>query len=145
MRRLVPRSAPIAEVESVEKRIDTHLNEIKDIESQIKTEKRQASEAEGAQRLTVELASQSQAAAPSGSSSSTDLPKINGQPTGKSRRTRARPRGCPQSSPFATKCRDSSTPQKCHDQAFRGAYHTRFLIAIFKSGRRRRQHCWKRT
>jgi flagellar motility protein MotE (MotC chaperone) len=122
-------------IQSAEKRIDTHLNEIKDIESQIKTEKEQNNEAEGArlkalitmyenmkprdaakifnglddgvlvevaarinprsmadimaqmqpdvaQRLTVELANRTQQSA-SASSSSADLPKINGQPTGK--------------------------------------------------------------
>jgi flagellar motility protein MotE (MotC chaperone) len=122
-------------IQSAEKRIDTHLNEIKDIESQIKVEKEQSNEAEGArlkalitmyenmkprdaakifngledgvlvevaarinprtmadimaqmqpdvaQRLTVELANRTQQTASSGSSS-TDLPKINGQPTGK--------------------------------------------------------------
>lgn len=123
-------------IQSAEKRIDTHLNEIKDIESQIKVEKEQNNEAEGArlkalitmyenmkprdaakifngledgvlvevaarinprtmadimaqmqpdvaQRLTVELANRTQQAAASGGSSSTDLPKINGQPIGK--------------------------------------------------------------
>ncbi len=122
-------------IQSAEKRIDSHLNELKDIESQIKTETQQNNAAEGArlkalitmyenmkprdaakifngledsvlvevaakmnprtmadimaqmqpdvaQRLTVELASRSQPAV-TAPGSSADLPKIDGQPTGK--------------------------------------------------------------
>jgi flagellar motility protein MotE (MotC chaperone) len=120
-------------IQSAEKRIDTHLNELKDIETQIKTETEQKSQgvdarfkalitmyenmkprdaakifnglddgvlvavaskinprtmaeimaqmqADVAQRLTVELASQAQPA-PQAATGPADLPKINGQPT----------------------------------------------------------------